>query len=64
MEGGEKMEQSRESKCYSNELSNFKTYELVEELKNREGVETHIAEPYANIKVEVDGPAIVLVVID
>lgn len=58
------MEQSKEAKCYPNELSNFKTCELVEELKNREGVETHIAEPYANVKVEVDGPAIVLVVID
>lgn len=46
------------------ELKNFRTCELVEELKNREGVETHMAEPYGNVELEVDGPAIVLVVID
>lgn len=46
------------------ELKNFRTCELVEELKNREGVETHMAEPYGNVKLEVDGPAIALVVID
>lgn len=45
-------------------LKNFRTCELVEELKNREGVETHMAEPYGNVELEVDGPAIVLVVID
>lgn len=46
------------------ELKNFRTCELVEELKKREGVETHMAEPYGNVELEVDGPAIVLVVID
>lgn len=40
------------------------TASLVEKLKNREGVETHIAEPYADLDVKVNGPAIVLVVTD
>lgn len=46
---------------------NFKevsTKELVEELKQREGVEAHIIGPSALISVQADGPAIVLVVID
>lgn len=46
------------------ELVNVTTAALVEELKRREGVETHIAEPYADLEVKVNGPAIVLVVID
>ena len=29
-----------------------------------EGVETHIAEPYQDVTVSVNGPAVVLVVID
>ena len=40
------------------------TCELVAELETREGVETTIAEPYQDVQVEVNGPAIVLVVID
>ncbi len=47
-----------------NELSKFLTKELVEELLKREGVEKTIAEPYEDIQVNVNGPAIVLVVID
>ena len=46
------------------ELSAFSTKELVDELKQREGVETHEIGPYAHVEVETDGPAIVLVVID
>ena len=46
------------------QLSEFKTCELVDELKKREGVETHIAEPYQDVTVSVNGPAMVLVVID
>lgn len=42
----------------------LETCELVEELKNREGVETHIAEPYKDLTVNVNGPAVVLVVTD
>lgn len=45
-------------------LSNVKTCELVEELKQREGVETILAEPYESQKVLVEGPAVVLVVTD
>lgn len=45
-------------------LKEFKTWELVEELKTREGVKTTIVEPHVDEKVEVNGPAIVLVVID
>ncbi len=42
----------------------IKTCELVEELRKREAVETHIAEPYKDLTVTVNGPAIVLVVTD
>lgn len=46
------------------QVSEFKTCELVDELRKREGVETHIAEPYQDVTVSVNGPAMVLVVID
>lgn len=46
------------------ELKKISTAQLVEELKNREGVDTKIAEPYEHANIEVEGPAIVLVVID
>ena len=46
------------------QLSEFKTCDLVDELRKREGVETHIAEPYQDVTVSVNGPAAVLVVID
>ena len=46
------------------QLSEFKTCDLVDELRQREGVETHIAEPYQDVTVSVNGPAVVLVVID
>lgn len=45
-------------------LETFKTCELVEELKKREGVEEVWAEPHGNIEIPVNGPAIVLVVTD
>ena len=45
-------------------LRDIPTYKLVEELKSREGVETTIAEPHQDISVPVNGPAVVLVVID
>lgn len=45
-------------------LKDYPTRELVEELKTREGVEVTIAEPYQDVDVKVNGPAIVLVVID
>ena len=46
------------------ELKNVPTAQLVAELSNREGVEATIAEPYQDAEVKVNGPAIVLVVID
>ena len=46
------------------QLSEFKTCDLVDELRKREGVETHIAEPYQDVTVSVNGPEVVLVVID
>lgn len=45
-------------------IKDFKTCELVEELKKREGIEAHWAEPYEDLTVDVNGPAIVLVVTD
>lgn len=45
-------------------LEQVATWELVAELKKREGVETHMIGPSVSIKVKADGPAIVLVVID
>ncbi len=40
------------------------TKELVEELKKREGVRTEYAEPYQDKKISVNGPAVILVIID
>lgn len=45
-------------------LKECKTCELVEELKKREGVQTHVAKPYEDFEMKVNGPAIVFVVID
>lgn len=45
-------------------IKDFKTCELVEELKKREGVEAHLAEPYKDLEISVNDPAVVLVVID
>ena len=45
-------------------LKDYATCELVEELKQREGIETKIAAPYEDLSVTVNGPAIVFVVID
>ncbi|EFU78108.1 hypothetical protein HMPREF9970_1008 [Lachnoanaerobaculum saburreum F0468] len=46
------------------ELKDINTCELVEELKKREGVEVKIAEPHKDMSVSVNGPAVVLVVVD
>ena len=46
------------------ELKDVKTCELVEELKKREGVEAKIAEPHKDMSVSVNGPAVVLIVVD
>lgn len=46
------------------DLDKIKTCDLVWELERREGVEAHTAEPYQDMMVTVNGPAVVLVVID
>lgn len=46
------------------DLSSIKTCDLVKELQAREGVETTIVEPYQDVDIKVNGPAIVLVVTD
>lgn len=45
-------------------LKNVKTFELVKELSMREGVTQVIAEPYENKNIDINGPAIVLAIID
>lgn len=47
-----------------NEMSKYKTCELITELKRRDGVNTHFVEPYENFNVSVNGPAVILVVVD
>ena len=46
------------------DLKDYTTAELVEELSKREGVERNDIEPYVDATVKVNGPAVVLVVID
>lgn len=46
------------------DIKNISTCELVEELKQREGVEAHLTEPYKDIEISVNGPAVVLMIID
>jgi len=46
------------------ELVRYSTVELVKELSKGKGVETTIAEPYKDVKVTINEPAIVLVIID
>ena len=45
-------------------LDNITTCELVQELEKREGVQKTTAEPYQNISINIDGPAVVLVITD
>lgn len=47
-----------------NELKSISTRDLVEELKNREGVTTTTVEPYDKKTVIAEGPAVVLTVVD
>ena len=48
-------------KCRLEEVS---TKDLVNELSTREGVEETVVDPYEDFNVNVNGPAIVLVVYD
>lgn len=45
-------------------IKEFSTKELVDELKEREGVNTITAEPYEKNIVDLEGPVVVLVVTD
>lgn len=45
-------------------IENIKTCDLVNELKRRESVVTKVAEPYQDVEIVVNGPAIVLIVTD
>lgn len=45
-------------------LEKISTKELVEELKKREGVKTEYAEPYQDKKLFINGPAVILVIVD
>ena len=46
------------------DLSQIPTWQLVKELSEREGVQKTIAELYQDVQVMVNGPAIVLTVVD
>ena len=48
----------------SGPLENFSTRELVEELSKREGVERTTEEPYQDVPIMINGPAVVLVITD
>lgn len=45
-------------------LKEISTKDLTEELMKREGVEIIIAEPYEKKAIEIEGPAIIITVID
>lgn len=45
-------------------LESVSTKDLVEELKQRDGVETTIAEPYVDAEIKVNGPATILTITD
>lgn len=57
-------EKEKELHRLMGELSSFPTYALVEELRQREGVDAKTANPYEDLTVTVNGPAILLTVID
>lgn len=46
------------------DLKNITTKELVEALKNREGVEMEVVDPYQDEVIEVNGPCLVIKIID
>ena len=53
-----------ERKAVMNGLKEIPTCQLVEELKSREGVEQIVVEPYEDFKMNVNGAAVVLIVMD
>ena len=57
-------EEAYEDIAETGSLGDYATRELVEELKQREGVKTVTAEAYQAVTVTENGPAIILVVAD
>ena len=45
-------------------LKSIPTKELVEELKKREGVKAEYAEPYQDKSLSINGPAVILIIVD
>jgi len=45
-------------------IKDVSTCELVDELKKREGVVAHWATPYESETITVNGPAVVIVIVD
>lgn len=45
-------------------LKNIQTKELVEELKKREGVQAEYAEPHQDKSISINGPAVILIIVD
>ena len=45
-------------------LDTVSTCELVEELEHRLGVEKITAQPYRDVEIKVNGPAVILIVTD
>lgn len=46
------------------DLTKVDTCDLVKELKSREGVSAITAEPHQEKNISIDGPAVILVIID
>ena len=46
------------------DISKYSTRDLIEELKNREGVEIYFAEPDSSVIINESGPVTALVVTD
>ncbi|WP_259391282.1 BC1881 family protein [Paenibacillus sp. 1011MAR3C5] len=45
-------------------LAEYSTKELTKELAKREGVQTAMVEPYENVSINLNGPAIVVINVD
>lgn len=46
------------------DLKQYTTKELLDELKCREGISTEYAEPHTDKKININGPAEILIIID
>lgn len=46
------------------DLTSISTEALVKELEKREGVKKIIAEPHEDLKIEICGPAVILMILD